>query len=120
MLRLKPSDGANLSSKRLCRKRAFSPAVSIPRLSIRTLLRCRSWSARYGEGRRLLNARRPMPDTHPQTTALDEANRHHQRADEFRLIAETSHRPGYWLSRASIAYALAQTIILSMKEDCHG
>ena len=63
-----------------------------------------------------------MPSPSPDTAHFDadEANRHRHRGDEFRRVSETSHRPDYWLNRASIAYALAQTIILGMKEDGDG
>lgn len=45
---------------------------------------------------------------------------HHHRGDEYRRTAETSHRPDYWLNRASIAYALAALISLGMKDEGHG
>lgn len=63
-----------------------------------------------------------MPDT-PATSLQDtlaEANRHRHRGDEYHRTAETSHRPDYWLNRASMAYALASVITLSMKDEGHG
>jgi len=51
------------------------------------------------------------------TDDINEANRHREQGDEFRRTAETSHRPDYWLNRASMAYALASVITLSMKEE---
>jgi hypothetical protein len=58
----------------------------------------------------------PSPDTRLDD-ALAEANFHHHNGDEYRQIAETSHRPDYWLNRASICYALAAVIILGMKDE---
>lgn len=63
-----------------------------------------------------------MPDT-PAASLQDdlaEANLHHHRGDEYRHIAETSHRREYWLNRASMAYALASVITLSMKGEGDG
>ncbi len=61
----------------------------------------------------------PTPNTALEAE-IDRANWHHHRGDEFVRTAGTSHRPQYWLNRASIAYALASVIILGMKDEGHG
>ena len=59
-----------------------------------------------------------MPDATPSPldAALERANRHRHQGDIFRACAGRSGNPEYWLNRASVSYALAQVIMLSMKE----
>ena len=65
-----------------------------------------------------------MPDPTPPTPsrlddAVKRADWHRHRGDEFRRMSEV-HCREYWLNRASIAYALAQIIILGMRDEGHG
>ena len=66
-----------------------------------------------------------MPDATPSPAefddALDRANWHRHKGDIFRACAGRSGTPEYWLNRANVSYALAQVIMLSMKEgNGHG
>ena len=61
-----------------------------------------------------------MPD--PDTALIAEANRHRLRGDEFRKLADDCARSDpeeaeRLRNRASVAYALAETIIVNMKKD---
>lgn len=65
-----------------------------------------------------------MPDT-PATSLHDdlaEANWHRHRGDYYsnmaRLADPTSRE--HWLNRASVSYALASVITITMKDEDHG
>jgi len=76
--------------------------------------------ANVGATKLITSADPAFPTDAALADALAEANLHHHRGDEYRRTAGTSHRPDYWLNRASIAYALASVITLGMKDEGHG